>query len=426
MVYRENGKGEAMPAQPMPAPVSAAVAAYHALWADEAGNETGTAPLLAAWAPGRINLIGEHTDYNDGWVLPVAVDRHIAFAGRALPGGRARIYSAHFDEVAEFETIRAALVDVAEGAGLPLWARFVRGALAELAALPHAPLTPGFRAAIVGDVPVGGGMSSSTALVVATATFAAALGGPRLTPMETARLCQRAEQRSSGVLGGIMDQVSACLGRAGYALLLDCRTQAYAYIPLSLTDVALVAYDTGVPHLLAESAYNQRRAECLEVVGVLAAVLEAETPGRSVRALRDVVMADLQRHGALLSPTLLARARHVVSENARVERAAAVLRAGEMSALGALLSASHASLRDDYAVSCPELDAVVAIARTVPGVVGARMMGAGFGGSALIVVERAALDRLEATLADEYPRRTGRLGTWHRCRVAGGATSGAL
>jgi galactokinase len=402
----------------MPEPARAALAAYRARLA-EAGD---TRLVVVAWVPGRVNLIGEHTDYNDGFVLPIAVDRVVALAGRVTEECDVRLYSAHYDAFAAFSGEREALaIDLPHR--VPPWARYVRGVLAELADLPGVANTPGFDAAIAGDVPLGGGMSSSAALEVVAATFAAALGGPAMGPMETARLCQRAEWRGVGVECGIMDQAAACLGRPGAALLLDCRSLAYEYVPFDLPDMALAVFDTGVPHTLAESGYNERRRQCGEAVALLGEAIAAAEPGRSVAALRDVTRDDLARYIAALPDLLLRRARHVVMENARVLEAVEALRAGDAAHLGALLDISHASLRDDYQVSCAELDAAVEIAGSIPGTLGARMMGAGFGGSALILTEVEALHALEEVLAAEYPRRTGRVGALHVCRVSGGPGS---
>jgi galactokinase len=408
-----------MPTPEMPEPARAALAAYRA----QLAAPDDARPVVVAWAPGRVNLIGEHTDYNDGFVLPVAVDRVVALAGRATNGGGVRLYSAHHDAYASFAGDREALANDAPG-DLPAWARYVRGVLAELAAdLPEAESVPGFDAAIAGDVPLGGGMSSSAALEVAAATFAAALGGPALAPLETARLCQRAEWRGVGVECGILDQAAACLGRPGAALLLDCRSLAYEYVPFDLPEVALAVYDTGVPHTLAESGYNERRRQCEEAVALLGPAITAVEPRRTVASLRDVTADDLMRYGFALPELLQRRARHVVTENARVLEVVEALRAGDAERLGVLLNASHASLRDDYAVSCAELDAAVAIAGGVSGTLGARMMGAGFGGSALILLRVGALRALEEALAAKYPRRTGRTGALHVCRVSGGPGS---
>jgi galactokinase len=407
----------------LPAPARYALSAYRERLAAP-GDER---PIVVAWAPGRINLIGEHTDYNDGYVLPLAVDRVVALAGRAVASGkRTTLYSTHHDRLAMYNATRGALADP-RPRRLPQFARYVRGVAVELEALPGG-LEPAFAAAIAGDVPVGGGMSSSAAMTVAAATFAVALGGPALEPLERARLCQRAEQRAVGVRVGIMDQAASCLGRTGAALLLDCRSLAYEHIPLRQEGVALAVFDTGVPRSLAAVGYNERRTECEAALALLAAAITADEPERAVAALRDITLSDLERYGPALPEVLLRRARHVVRENARVLEAVSALRAGDMARVGVLLDASHASLRDDFAVSCPELEAAVAIARAVPGVLGARLMGAGFGGSALMLVRAGAMEALAAALAHEYPRRVGREGMLHCCAAAGGprwATVGA-
>lgn len=387
----------------------------------EVAHLGGHGPILVAWAPGRVNLIGEHTDYNGGWVLPVAVDRAIAIAGRADEAGRVRLFSRHHQARVTFLITSVELARPVRR--MPLWGRYIRAVLAELSAgerADDAAPENAFFAAVAGDVPVGGGMSSSAALTVATATFAGALGWPQRDPLATARLAQAAEQQATGVRIGLMDQAISCLGRADHALLLDCRSQTYRYVPAPFGDVALVSFDTGVARSLAGSAYNQRRWECEEATRLIAHSITAEQPQREVATLRDVTQEDLNQYGAGLPDVSLRRARHVVTENARVLRAAEALERGDLQAVGRLVAASHASLRDDFAVSCPELDAAVEIASAVPGVFGARMTGAGFGGSTLILVTRSALPRLEQVLRDEYPRRTGRSGTLHVCAIADG------
>lgn len=217
-----------------------------------------------------------------------------------------------------------------------------------------------------------------------------------------------------------MDQAAACLARAGYAILLDCRTLEYEYVPARLGTVQLVVFDTGVSRALAETGYNERRAQCEQGVALLAGAIQAEQPERRLTSARDVTQDDLARYGASLPELLFRRLRHVLTENQRVEEAVAALRANDLLRLGQLLIASHESLRDDYEVSCDELDAAVEIALTVPGVVGARLMGAGFGGSALMLVEQAALDRLARVLATEYPKFSKTPGTMHVCQIANG------
>jgi len=249
--------------------------------------------------------------------------------------------------------------------------------------------------------------------------FARALGGASLAPMTMAALCQQAEQEGAGVRVGVMDQAASCLGEPGKAFLLDCRSLTWRAIPAALPETAWIVFDTGVAHELAASEYNVRRAQCEAALARLAPALENESPGRHAQALRDVTLADLTRHGALLDETLLRRARHVVSEDERTLRAAEALAGGDASTLGRLLDASHASLRDDYAVSCAELNVAVEIARTTPGALGARMMGAGFGGAILALARREALAAIEARLTDEYSRRTGKQGAVLVCSITG-------
>ncbi len=383
------------------------------------GN-AGRTTLTAAWAPGRVNLIGEHTDYNGGLVLPVAVDRFVALVGCAEDGTTVTCYSAHHQREVRFSSEDDVLLRAPGRQRLPLFARLIRGVLTELLAADMGGLTPAFRVVIAGDVPVGGGMSSSAAMEIGTATFAAEVGWPHFLPMETAQLCRRAEESATGVRVGIMDQTASSLGRAGFALLLDCRSLDYEYVPVELPEMRIAVFDTGVPHNLAISGYNTRRAECEAAVNLLAQAIERDDPTRDIRELRDIELADLERHRGLLSDVLYRRAHHVVTENARVLAAAGALKAGDVARLGQLITASHASLRDDYAVSCPELDVAVALACAVPGVLGARMMGAGFGGSALILAHRDAIGSLQDVLQTSYPQQTGKKGTLHLCRAWGG------
>lgn len=370
------------------------------------------ARLAVGWAPGRINLIGEHTDYSEGYVLPAAIHRTVALAGYALDEPVAVLFSAHHQEEA-----RVALDAPLRSSDAPLWARYVLATWRELAALQGVPEARGFNAVIVGDVPPGAGLSSSAALEVATSALAQALGAAPLAPLDVARACQRAEQAGADVEVGIMDQAASCLGAPGQAILLDCRTLSYTYLPIPLDTARWIVFDTATPHTLAASGYNQRRAECERAVELLSSA--AATSGRSFRTLRDVAPDDLQRYGAALDESLLRRARHVVSENERVLRAAEALRAHDLAAFGALMNASHASLRDDFAVSCAELDAAVEIAQATQGVLGARMMGAGFGGSILVLARPDAVSTLEAQLASEYPPRTGKVGAIVECAITG-------
>jgi galactokinase len=333
-----------------------AVAAYRARF--------DVAPEVVASAPGRVNLIGEHTDYNGGYVLPCAIDRRTAVA---LGRGAGPLYSADYDDARPREGVR-------EGA----WVDYPRGvawALAEAGLR-----VPAFQAAFAGEVPQGAGLSSSAAIEAATILALDALGALGLDRTTLARLCQRAENAFVGVRSGIMDQYAALLCQAGHALLVDCRSLASEAVPLDLAGagLSLLVCDTGVKRGLAATGYNDRRATCERAAAQL-----------GLPQLRDATLADLAR----LSGEELLRARHVVTENARVLAAVAALRQRDLVALGALMYASHASLRDDFGVSTPELDAVVEAARA-DGALGARLTGAGFGGSAIaLVADPAALER---------------------------------
>jgi len=317
--------------------------------AQEFGHRFGRRPTVSR-APGRVNLIGEHTDYNEGFVLPMAIDRYTILVGDRNTKREVTLHSVTTGETANFS------VRVPVQPGQPSWSNYVRGVVAGFQ--KRGGKVSGFDAIIDSTVPFGGGVSSSAALEVATATLMEALTGQKLDPIEKALLCQQAEHAFAGVPCGIMDQFTSVLAQQDHALLLDCRSLDYEYVPFHLPEITLAVYDTRVPHTLATSGYNERRSQCEQAVALLAPIVQRETPGRVVESLRDVTAADLARHGAALPDIPLRRARHIVSENARVLAAVAALRAGDAATLGALIYASHASLRDDYAVSCAELDAV--------------------------------------------------------------------
>jgi galactokinase len=380
--------------------------------------------LSASWAPGRVNLIGEHTDYNDGWVLPIAIERTVAMVGHLseAEATTVRLYSVHHQAEATFDLAR--LPTAQEPQDVPLWARYVAGVLGEL----HEAGVPlhGFTAAIAGDVPLGGGMSSSAALIVATLTWLNAALQLNQAPLALARMGQRAETRGSGVRVGILDHAASALGQPGQALLIDCRSLNVQFIPFNLPEVALLVCETGVERSLAATGYNDRRAECEAATKLFADLLAQEGDPRAIRALRDLTERDYRRLGGHLPQPLRSRARHVISEDMRTLLAASILRMGETELFGNLLLESHASLRDDYAVSCAELDAVVEIATRSAGSLGARLMGAGFGGSALIL---APLDRVDDIIGDLrllYPQRTGREPTLHRLSPSGGPGTATL
>jgi galactokinase len=291
----------------------------------------------------------------------------------------------------------------------------------------------GFDAVVHGDVPVGGGMSSSAAIEVATAQmcvffsngrFTIGTEGATLTPIEVAALCQRAEWAASGVRCGILDQAASCLGRPGQAILLDCRSLEYRYLPFDAPDLSLVVIDTGVRRELAASAYNERRRQCEEATQMLRDIIaQHELENQSavvIRALRDVTKEQFDRYGSRLPELLRRRAGYVIAEDARVLQAAKILEEGPIERFGPLLWKSHAGLRDEYEVSCVELDTLVEIAHQVPGVLGARMSGGGFGGSTINLVRNEDVEALLKLTNKEYPTRTGLQASIDICRAAGG------
>jgi galactokinase len=354
-------------------------------------------PSALAIAPGRINVIGEHTDYTGGLALPAAIDRYVAVGVRPRPGPEVNLYSEHFEEMVRLESL--------PGSRRRHWSDYTVGVALELAAAVGD--RGGFDAAIVADLPPGAGLSSSGALEVASAI--ALLKARRLTlpGRQLAVLCQRAENSFVGARTGIMDQVTALFGRQGNALLLDCRALEWQPVRLPASKLAWLLADSGVEHHLAAAAYNQRRGDCERAEAIL-----------GVADLRDLTLQDLDR---LPDPRLRRRVRHVVSENRRVLDAVAALRRGDATALGALLLESHASLRDDFEVSCPELDRLVELAKGMPSVLGARMMGGGFGGCVLLLAHGDALDQVESLLQRGFLEAFGGAPLFYRVRSVDGA-----
>jgi galactokinase len=417
-----------MIAMSLPQPARDALECFSLLFQEET-QYIGT--LGAAWAPGRVNLIGEHTDYNDGFVLPLAVDRVVAFTGRPRADSIVRLWSNYFKEHAQLDL--AGLPDSFDDqrSRLPGWARYVLGVLTELRRA-DVPLN-GFDAVIEGDVPVGGGMSSSAAIEVATVQasmlfsqgkFTIGATGATLQPLQVAALCQRAEHIASGVKSGILDQAASCLGQPGKAVLLDCRSLDYRYLPFDNPDIALVVVDTGVRRELAASAYNERRAQCEEATQRLQEIIQREKPqnraASSIHALRDISFEQFTRYSSQLTERLRRRAGYVIAENARVLQTARLLEQAAIQQVGPLLWKSHEGLRDDYEVSCMELDTLVEIARNVKGVLGARMLGGGFGGCTINLVYNETVEQLRQAIETHYPALTGRQASVDICRAAGG------
>jgi len=337
-------------------------------------------------APGRVNLIGEHTDYNDGFVLPIAIDRQIVACLAPRDDGIVNFASLQADGVA------AVNLDASITPGRPSWANYCRGVTAGL--LKRGLGLRGADILFSSDIPLGAGLSSSAALEVCTATalLAAADKVARVPDAELAVLCQKAEHEYAGAPCGIMDQSISVMAQAGRALLLDCRSGSTEQIPFDDPDVVLLVADTKVAHDIADGEYAARRAQC-----------ESAARKLGVPALRDADAGTIASAG--LDAKELMRARHVVGEIARTVSAAEALRAGNVRRFGELMYESHASLRDDYEVSCPELDAVVEAARAQRAVMGARMTGGGFGGSAIILVAADHADEVSRAVAGAFERR---------------------
>jgi galactokinase len=370
----------------------------------------GRLPAGLAEAPGRVNLIGEHTDYNQGLVLPVAIDRTIAVAFAPRDDGRVRTQSLDFDQEDEF-----ALGDIHRVKG-DSWANYLRGVALVLQQAGHR-LT-GLDAAVQGEVPIGAGLSSSAALEVATLGAFATTAGLALNDRDKALLAQRAENEFVGVACGVMDQMAAVFGRADHALRIDCRSLETEAVPLNLDahGLRIVVANTGVRRALSSSAYNQRRQECTRAVEMLFVLLR----GRRPRSLRDITLRDLTINRRFLPQEVLRRARHVVSENARVLATVDALQRDDLTEVGRLFRASHESLAHDYEVSSAELDLMVELARSREGVVGARMTGAGFGGCTVNLVRADAVEDFRQEVIEPYRARTGLAAEMYVCRAVDG------
>jgi galactokinase len=343
-------------------------------------------------APGRVNLIGEHTDYNDGFVMPAAIDFYVWVAIAPRVDRKIAVYSANYGETAEFD------FDEQDPQAKGHWSDYPRG-VARMLKLSGLRLG-GADLLVRGDVPVGAGLSSSAALEVAVGFALLGVSGISIEMIELAQLCQKAENEFVGARCGLMDQFAACFGRVKQALFLDCRSLDHR--PLCLpSDTSLVVCNTMVKHDLAAGEYNDRRAECEDGVRILSRSLP------NVKALRDVTFGDLETAQAELTPKVFKRCAHVVRENERVLKAAELLEDLDPTGFGELMYESHQSLRDDYEVSCPELDAMVEIASGLDGIYGARMTGGGFGGCTVNLVQTPHVESFKNGIENGYMEKTG-------------------
>ena len=369
-------------------------------------------PEVVARAPGRVNLLGAHVDYSEGWVLPAAIDRAVWVAARRAPGAETRLASLDFDE----ETIFGAAAPeppVAERAGPSSWVDYPRGLAWALR--QRGIDVPPVEAVFGGDLPIGAGVSSSAAVEMAFLFAWQQLAGFELSGIERAQVGRTVENEYVGVQSGIMDQFASVHGHEGHALLLDCRSLEHELIPTPGDLVFLVA-DTGVRRALASgTGFNDRKSECFRAVDLL----RPHLPGLST--LRDLEPADFERLRHVLEPPLDGRARHVMTECRRVLDGAEALRSGDLDRLGDLMGQSHGSSRDDYEVSIEELDVLQEAAARADGCYGARLTGAGFGGCVTAIASEDAADHVRERTAVAFERRFGRRPEIHTCRVGDGA-----
>lgn len=370
-------------------------------------------PTLRVRAPGRVNLLGEHVDYNEGAVLPVALDLAVHLVAAPTEDEIVTLQALDLGESTAFY-IRdlESKVDV-EGRPLPLWALYPAGVAW---CLKQAGLEiVGAQVVYSSDVPIGAGLSSSAAVEVAFAALWRALGGWSVDNLTLARLCQQAENEYVGMACGLMDQFASACGVEGHALYFDTRSLEWQALPLPVNS-ALVIADSGVRRSLTSSAYNERRATCEQAVALLRQYLP------HIRSLRDVSPTEFMAYSYYLPPLVARRAEHVVKEIARVESAVRALQRQDARAFGALMFAGHASLRDLYEVSTPELDALVEIARQLPGCIGARLTGAGFGGCTVNLVEEERAEQFIRDLKQAYAQKTGKEAQLYLCHASAGVT----
>jgi galactokinase len=365
----------------------------------------GANPQVVVSAPGRVNIIGEHTDYNDGYVLPTAIGRRIVVAAAARDDGAVILCSGNLKGEVVFT------LDAVRPSGD--WGDYPKGIVAKL--LERNYPIHGFDAFFLSNLPIGAGVSSSAAIEVAVCYLLQKLFGFKVPPDRSALLCQQAEHDFAGTRCGIMDQFVSVIGKSGHALFLDCRTLEYRHVPLSLGDYLLVACDSRVERGLVDSEYNRRRNECEQGVEAL-----ARRYG-NVRALRDVTSAQLEECSAEMPEAVFRRCRHIVLENDRVLAAIDAMEANDLKRLGELMNRSHDSLRDDYEVSCSELDLLVSTAREVSGVLGSRLTGAGFGGSTISLVHRDAIDEFQTRLSESYLEAFNAMPHFFECVPSDGA-----
>ena len=353
--------------------------------------------LIEVRAPGRVNLIGEHTDYNEGFVFPMAIDRATTILGRARNDGVIRLFSTSQNQMTEFNFNHEVTKQP------PTWSLYARGVAESLRTKGF--LSRGMDAIMVSDVPIGGGLSSSASFEIAMALALLTVNQREMDRVEMSLACQWAEHNYAGMPSGIMDQFISSMAQAGYAMLLDCRDLSRRQVPMDDPNLQVVVVNTNVKHELVQGEYTARRTQCERAV----ASLRKNYP--AVKALRDATMEMLEQCRMNTDPTVFRRARHVIGENQRTLAFAQALERRDYVSCGKFMYKSHESLRDDYGVSCPELDALVEISRGVSGVWGARMTGGGFGGCIVALIRKESVDRYIAAIDSEYPRQCNKQAT---------------
>ncbi len=361
-------------------------------------------PLIVR-SPGRINLIGEHTDYNDGFVFPAAIDKEICFAVAVNDMGKFRFYAYDLNEHFELEVDKLAKTETS-------WANYLLGVLAQYKKVGYQ--IKGIDCVFGGDIPMGAGLSSSAAIENGFAFALKEIYGFDVSKMDMVKMAQKAEHEYAGVMCGIMDQFASMNGKENNALKLDCRSLDFEYANINLTDYVIVLCDTKVKHELASSEYNTRRKECEAGVKIL------QKYNESITALRDVSIEFLQKHKKEFDPVVYKRCEYVVKENKRVEKAFAALKQNDMKSFGELMYQSHEGLRDDYEVSCKELDILFTLARKSSYVIGARMMGGGFGGCTINLVKKKNIEAFSEIIKTGYVQTTGVEPEIHMVKIVDG------
>ncbi len=368
-------------------------------------------------APGRVNLLGEHVDYNGGGVLPAAIDRAVTISASPRVGRVVRLHALDLNESAAFDLDALDQKRDLDGQPLPGWARYPAGVAWALQ--QHGFSVPGFEAAFTSNIPIGSGLSSSAAVEVGFAALWQRLGGWQASRMDLARMSQSAENHYVGVSCGLMDQFASANGVAGHVVYFNTNTLDFYPVPLPV-ETALIIADSTMRRSLSSSGYNERHAECEQAL----AILQTQLP--DARALCDVTPAEFEQHAALLPNVIRKRAQHVVEECDRVEKAVKLLKTGDAVTFGRLMYAGHASLRDLFEVSIPELDTLVTIAARLPGCYGARMTGGGFGGCTVNLVAENNAEEFIQGLKDGYLESTGRKAEVYLCHASDGVRVDSL